>query len=601
MGQVEKSGSKNESKSKLKDAAYEEGVISTRFFLFSIVMGILGGFTGVAFHYLILGVRWFFFDFLLPFISLEVSGFNISIAFLPIFGSLFASIIFYRAKDGDKLKGSGIPVLIESMIFEQSKISAKVGIKKLFASSLTIGSGGSGGKEGPIALIGGSISSYLGNKFKISEKKRRIIVVSGLAAGISGIFHAPIGGAIFGIEVLIQGVSIINTLPIFLSSAIGALIGRFLLTEHFGAQIIESVVVELSDIVALEILVIVVFSIICGFIGVFWIKMLSGTSIIVKQWNIKSKYKPLIGSLITGITLLFFPVYGINGSGMDGIQKGLNLEYVAWLVVLLGFLKMVATASTIGSGNSGGIFGPTLYIGTMFGLAFGYFFDYIFPTISIDIHVFALIGMAAIFSASTLAPINIAIMVAEISHNFDMLPFLLISSIISYSVSRKIMGNKSIYTSRLQKEGINVKATSSLYLERTTLNQVVEGDLITIPSTFNLEEFTTLSEESKLIYFPVVSTQDNEIIGVISKVVAFNTPNEQWDKTEVDDLMDKDFTKMKGSTKLQEALDKMLEKDRDYVVVMSDTEIESKSIIKSNGIISKEKILNLLSTDGLEK
>ncbi len=536
--------------------------------LLGMVMGVIGGLSAVALSYLIDGIEYLIFALLIPEVSWIVNGYNLTLLFMPVIGSIFIVLIFYRKKMRKEIQGSGIPYILEKVTLEGADISPRVGVEKLIASGITLGTGGSAGKEGPIALIGGSFSSYLAKKFNLSQESKRTLVVCGLAAGIAGIFHSPIGGALFGIEILLQGISLIHTIPIFISSAIGTLVTRYLMDEHYGEDIFHHVDISMSNIGTVDIFLILFLAVILGLLGILWVEFLTKGVRSFGSWNIPHYLKPIFGSLLTGVILIFTFEDGIGGPGMDGIEKALDLQMTIALLFLLGFLKMVATTSTLSSGNSGGIFGPTLYIGCMFGVGFGAVFALIFPNQPIDPRLYGLIGMAVVFAASTQAPLNISLMIAEITNNIDLIPLLLLASIIGYLISRSQLKENNIYTRNLKEQGVLITKDSSYILNRVKLRNAMSKKIISVSPELSLDEFASFSQDHSMNQFPVLNLDESTPLGVIKKNQIWRVPFREWKNKKIKHIMDKDFQIIDIMASLQSALDKMEDDQISYLLVV---------------------------------
>ncbi|GAH83135.1 unnamed protein product, partial [marine sediment metagenome] len=241
-------------------------------------------------------------------------------------------------------------------------------------SAITIGSGGSAGREGPIAQIGSTVGSYIGNIFKLEPQQKKLLVVCGLSAGIAGTFNAPLGGAIFGMEILLRGIGIFNAMPVILASVVGVAVSASFLGQETAFH--------LSDIVLWkpqELPLFLLLGVIFGLISVIWVKVFYGSETIFEKIKIPESLKMGVGGLLTGVLIMFFPVYGIAGVGYEGIDLALAGSLAIGFAFLLGAIKILATSFTIGSGGSGGIFAPSLFIGAMFGVGFGGLFKLAFP------------------------------------------------------------------------------------------------------------------------------------------------------------------------------------------------------------------------------
>jgi len=196
----------------------------------AVLVGVVGGLGAIVFRKMIEFFQYLFFQVLLPLLTLEVAGVNLGVALLPAIGGLIVGPIILRV--APETKGHGVPEVLEAVALKGGFIRTRVAMVKILVSSLTIGSGGSVGREGPIAQIGSSFGSALGQWFNLEESYRKLLVVCGLSAGISSTFMAPLGGALFGLEVIYRGVAPYDVIPVFISSVVG----MFVTAEVFGME-----------------------------------------------------------------------------------------------------------------------------------------------------------------------------------------------------------------------------------------------------------------------------------------------------------------------------------------------------------------------------
>ena len=491
----------------------------------AVVMGIIGGLFAVLLHFLIEKITWFFLEFLLPFLSITIGGFNLGYILLPIIGGLLVGIIQIFVKDTE---GSGIPFLLESMTFRRAHISPKVGFFKTIVSAITIGSGGNAGKEGPIALIAASFGSFFGKKLKLRPEDKRLLMTCGLAAGIAGSFNSPLGGALFGLEILYQGITILASIPVFLSAIIGVLIAG----NIYGFDAKFSIDIDIAAIHPIEYAFFIIVGIICGLIAYFRFKIYRITENAFRKLKMPKYLKPALGGAFVGVAIMIFPSYGLYGSGFEGIQLALDAQFGLWLLLILGVLKILTMNSTIASGGSGGVFSPLLYIGCMFGGAIGILLDLIAPNVVSNPILYCILGAAAVFSASAQAPINISLVLAEMTQHFDVIPPLLITSITSFLVSRIFFKGSSIYTLTLGEKGHDLKSDTVSMLGKSQVHELMATNLITVSPDLPILEFAQVSSQNhNLNQFPVMNYGKLEGIAFLENLYAI--PYEDWNQITV--------------------------------------------------------------------
>ena len=556
-----------------------------KMYLLSAIIGVLGGGVAILLRISIDGIQYFFIDILLPILSIKVGNYNLGLLFLPVFGALIVGPIIF--KFSPETKGSGIPVLFESMALKGGKLRARVGLTKILVSSITIGSGGSAGIEGPIALIGANMGSIFGSKLHLNPMEKRLLMTCGLAAGIAGSFNAPFGGALFGLEILFQGVTLIESIPVFFAAAIGASIANL----YFGTN--HRIPFTLDSVNPQEFGIFLIVGMLFALIAFVWIKFYYGTLLSFKSLKIPEWLKPALGALCTGIIILLSPMeMGLYGSGIYGIQYVLESPLIfPSLYLLFGVLKMISTSSTIGSGGSGGIFGPSLYMGFMFGGFFGYSLDMLFPKLIENPQLYCFIGMAAFFSALTIAPLNITFILVEMTGVTYLIPPLLIASVASYFVSRILMRGTSIYTLLLKRGETSLKSETIFKMENIRVNDIMSTNLITVSPDLPILEFARLSSEhGDLNQFPVLDF--GKLVGIAYIDDLFTVNYGQWDSIAVKEIMKPIEVTISPKKSLQNCMDLMHEHELRAIMVTKEiiTDHDEKEIIL-NGILTHSDII----------
>jgi len=275
---------------------------------------------------------------------------------MPAIGGLLVGpIVTFFSKE---VKGHGVPEVMESIILRNGVIRPRVVLAKIVASSICIGSGGSSGREGPIVQIGSAIGSTVGQWLQVSPEKMRTMVAAGAAGGIAAAFNAPVAGALFAIEIIVSDFGVMQFSPIVISSVTSTVVSRYYL-GNYPAFIVP----KYSLVSPWELFFYAGMGILAGLTGLLFIKLLYKLEDVFDDWSFPNYLKPTIGGIFVGIIGIFFPA--IFGVGYEGINKALvgNLAWEFLLILLI--LKIIATSFTLGSGGSGGIFAPSLFIGAM--------------------------------------------------------------------------------------------------------------------------------------------------------------------------------------------------------------------------------------------
>jgi CIC family chloride channel protein len=553
------------------------------------IAGLAGGLGAIAFRYIIDLNSLLFFGYILPLISYDVNGYNLGIILLPALGGLIVGPLVM--KFAPETKGHGVPEVMEAVALKGGRIRKRVAFLKVLVSSITIGSGGSAGREGPIAQIGSTIGSILGQIFKLSAKDIRLLVVCGLSAGIAGTFNAPLGGAIFGMEILYRGIGLFNAVPIILASVIGAATASSVLGQQpaFIAPIVAAWGPE-------ELLLYISLGVIFGLISVAWVKTFYAFEDGFEKLRIPPHFKPALGGLATGVMITMYWQYGIMGVGYEGVNMVLAGQLSIALLLTLGIMKILATSFSIGSGGSGGIFAPSLYIGAMFGGAMGLIFEMVFPSLVDQPFTYALAGMGALFAGAAQAPLNVIVMIPEMSKNYALIPPLMASSVSSFFVAWLFLRGSSIYTIKLERRGIRLRMGRSFILDLIKVEEVMTKDVIAVNDDMPLMALEILFEEHHHMGYPVKS--DGEVVGIITLRDLQKVPHEDRSKVKVGDVATKDPIIVHPDDTVHSALDRMHEHGVGRLpVVDRDNPKHMVGIISRTDLVRAEEMAAQRATD----
>ncbi|ASJ04341.1 chloride channel protein [Thermococcus barossii] len=473
---------------------------------FSILAGIVGGIGAIVFRLAIGLVHGFFFGWLLPNVSYEVGGVNLGYVLLPTLGALVVTLFVIECPE---IKGNGIPEVIEAVIFKGGNIPGRFAVLKTIATAITIGSGGSVGREGPIGFIGASLTSILARWFNLSREMKKLLVTCGLAAGIAGTFNTPLAGAMFALEVVYMGAFSINLVPIFIAAVTGNALTLAVLNRAVEIDIPGDIGHTLPELPMFFLLGLGL-GLLAAFYARFLYRVVDGFS----ESRIPETLKPAIGGFGVGVLGMLFPAYGIFGIGYEGMKMAFYGELAIGLLIILGLVKMLATALTLGSGQSGGVFAPSLYIGTMFGAAFGQMVKILLPSLHPNPAVYALAGMAAFFSGMTQAPLTQILMVTELTRSYAVLPAVMTSATIGFLTARFFLGGESIYTLKLTRKGYHVKTGKPVILETISVGEIMTREPVYVTEEQTLFDVEHLIGETGHDCFPVVNGK-MEVVGII--------------------------------------------------------------------------------------
>ena len=470
------------------------------------IIGVGTGLGAVAFIWLIQHAKELFFGQSIFFLNHMVTHGDFWVILIPAIGGAIAGPIVYNfAKEA---KGHGVPEVMEAVALKGSIIRPRVAIAKSIASAVCIGSGGSAGREGPIIQIGSTIGSMIGQLFRMSSSRVTILVGCGAAAGISAVFNAPIAGVLFSLEIILGDFAIRTFSPVIFSSVIASIVSRAFLGNHPAF-----VVPAYSLVSAWEIPLYIGLGVMGGFVALAFTHSLYFMEDRFDALKIPGATKPIIGGLVLGVIGLFFPQ--VFSGGYETIGNALYGKLSIYLLIALIFLKIAATSLTLGSGNSGGIFAPSLFMGAVAGSLYGEVTHYLFPTVTASSGAYALVGMAAVVSGTTHAPITALLIVFEMTGDYKIVLPLMIAVVLSTLVAKWVT-NESIYTLKLARRGIKLKGGRDTdIMESIVVSEVMDTDFNAIRDIMPFNQVLNVMENSKATCFPVVDYRGH-IVGTLS-------------------------------------------------------------------------------------
>ncbi len=435
---------------------------------------------------------------------------------VPVIGGLLVGPLILFAQEA---KGHGVPEVMQALIIRGGRIRARVAAAKITASALCIGTGGSAGREGPIVQVGSALGSSIGQILRLSDDRIRNLVGCGAAAGIAATFNAPIAGVVFAIEVLMCNLQVRSFGNVVIAAVSSSIVSRFFL----GTRPAFSVPIH-SMVSPTSLLFYLLLGCLSAFVGIMFIRMLNRAEIIFDSWDFPQIYKPAVGAALLGVTgmlFMFLPssegimMPYMYGSGFHFIEQVMLEEVPFWILFLLIFLKPLATSFTLGSGNSGGVFAPSLFIGAMLGGCLGIVLEHYFPEVSGGAGAYALVGMAALFGATARAPLTAMLIVFEMSNDYLMILPLMVAGI-SATYLAQWLHPESIYTIKLAKRGIRFFEGRDLdIMQGVKVEEVMRTQVVTIHKDKSVSELMALFQETNLLGFPVV-TEGKRLWGIIT-------------------------------------------------------------------------------------
>ncbi len=432
--------------------------------LVSVVIGLLGGLWAVAFRECIrLGqvLAWHTHEYSLDYIRALPAWWKVA---APAGGGLIVGcIIYFFAAEA---KGHGVPEVMESVVLRGGRIRPRVVLAKMVASGVCIASGGSAGREGPIVQIGAAVGSTVGQWLGIGERRLRTLVGCGAAAGIAGTFNAPVAGALFAVEIILGDFGVAQFSPIVISSVAATVVSR-----HFLGDFPAFEVPRYTLISPFELLAYAGLGVLAGLAALLFIRMLYGAEDFFDRLRIPGPIKPVIGGALVGVIALRFPeVFGV---GYEAINEALRNKLVLPVLLVLVVAKIVAVSLTIGSGGSGGIFAPSLFIGAMLGGAVGTGIHTVWPNTTGGPGAYALVGMGAVVGAATHAPITAILIIFELTNDYKIILPLMITCISATLLATQLQ-RASIYTLKLLRRGVEIQRGQTVNI----LRHLTAGDVM---------------------------------------------------------------------------------------------------------------------------
>lgn len=401
----------------------------------AIFIGIVTGTAALAFNKLVDIFSYIFFES--PFFISNISG-KLRFFFIPILGGAIIGIInklFLHKED----EGFGLSRVVDELKhINKFLMKPRLVAIKILQTIVTIGSGLSAGRQGPMIHLGGAIGSTIGYKFNFSKRKLRILIGCGVAGSIAGVFNAPIAASLFVLEILMNKECLEYFAPIVISSITSVIITRTLI----GDSAFLAVGGDFGIINYKELLFYVVLGSLLGIVAVCYMKLIFYVKRNIRKIKINSVFYPIIGAVGVAFIGYFLPqIFDIEYGTIKKIVEG---SFQLKLLVLIFFGKLFATALTLGSGGVGGVFVPGIFIGATFGSIFGTVLDQLASPMIFNINTYSLVGMGAMFAAFANAPITATIILLELTDNYTIILPILLACAVS-SVTTQLIFPKTIY------------------------------------------------------------------------------------------------------------------------------------------------------------
>jgi len=473
-----------------------------------------------------------------------------------------AGVAFLVGRFAPEAKGHGVPEVLDAIYYHSGVIRPVVAVIKSLASALSIGSGGSIGREGPIIQIGASFGSTVGQIIHLPPWQRITLIAAGAGAGIAATFNTPVGGVLFAMEVMLHEVSARTIIPLAISTATATYVGRLCLGPYpsFVIPALETPYFHVTN--PLLLLSFVGLGILLGVVSTGYIRSIYAFEDFFEQ-RVKGNYytRHMSGMLVVGLLMDLLMVrwghYYIQGVGYSTVQDVLTGALSTLHVLLLLFLlKLLVTSLTLGSGASGGIFSPALFLGATLGAAYGLVLQWAYPNVDAGVSAFAVAGMAGVVGGATGAAMASIVMIFEMTLDYRVIIPITITVAMSYGV-RKALCPESIYSLKLTRRGHYVPAALHASVNQLRhAKDVMQRDVTALPATTTLDTFAkTVLERPQQSHFLVFDGE--RIVGVVGREAALGALNHACPAPTLGAVANRRFVVVPADAALADVLGKM--------------------------------------------
>ncbi len=545
-------------------------------FFFATLIGLLSGIAAWAFRLLIGFIHnlAFYGQFSADYdanLHAEPSTWGWFVILVPVIGGI--GVIWLVKNFAPEAKGHGVPEVMDAVYHRRGRMRGIVSLVKAVASAITIGTGGSLGREGPIVMICSAFSSMIGQWLKMPMNQRNLMIACGAAGGIAATFNAPLGGILFAIELLLLTVNRYTVVPVIISAVIAANIGRWMIGPAPAFLIpTEDLAVGADNPLVLAIYF--PFAALVGLVALVFIKGIYWSEEWFERLPLGPYQRHILGMLALG--LLFQAIYLYSGHYyVQGVGYATIQDLVTRSLTSPGFIlfilaaKMLATMLTIGSGGSGGVFSPSLFLGAAVGGAFGYGLVALFPDIGVDPAAFALVGMASMVAATTSAPMMAAIMTYEMTLDYGVVLPVMVGVAVAYAV-RHHFSEGDIYTIKLMRRGRSVpQGRYSDLSSHVMFDEIMDKEV----KFAQADEVITGSEQTCCVV-----DDEGKVIGVVYPI-----SYRKGIEFRARDAMVTEFIVVQSGMTLRQVFQKIREHEQSVAVVTSDGSSNAEKVI---GVVS---------------
>jgi CIC family chloride channel protein len=576
-------------------------VLPFSFFFLSILIGIVAGLGAVAFR----GLIAFFHNLLFlgelsvvydANIHTPVSPWGPLVILVPVIGAF--GVAFLVKNFAPEAKGHGVPEAMDAIYYNKGIIRPVVAVIKSLASALSIGSGGSVGREGPIVQIGSSFGSTLGQILRMPVWQRITLIAAGTGGGIAATFNTPIGGMLFALEITLHEVSVKTLVPVAISTVTATYVGRIFFGTHpsFIIPAFETPYFHVAN--PLVLLTYVGLGVIIGGISAIYIKSIYGFEDFFES-HIKGSYykRHMFGMALMGIMMYLLMVtlghYYIEGVGYSTVQDVLagNLSQLHLLLILF-ILKLFATSVTLGSGASGGIFSPSLYMGATLGGGYGILVHHLFSGLNVAAPAFAVAGMAGMVGGATGAAMAAIVMIFEMTLDYTVIIPITVTVAISYGV-RKLLSRESIYTMKLVRRGHTIpESLQANFQQLKRAREIMDTRFAPVAASDSLDDLARIAAEQPEVSWFLV-TDASKVIGFLTKEGVLTPLCRLREAVSLGEIADRQYVTVAEEATLFDVMDSMRLGHVEAAMITQETRSVSPDRVK--GLITKHQIGDTLA------
>jgi CIC family chloride channel protein len=507
---------------------------------------------------------------------------------IPLVGGLLVALIgwFFRVQT----RGGGITTIMQAVSLKGGVISVRQTVPRDWAAIVTIATGGSLGREGAMALLASAIGSYTGRRCKLSTQQLRVLVCASAAAALAAVYNAPIGGSLFALEILMGNFALEVLGPVVVVSVISTLVFRSCMGNLPRFEVPHYELVS-----AWELLPYLALGVLSGLVSLLFMRTMFGSQYVFEKLPVPKWIKPALGMALVGVIGVWYP--HVYGNGFEAVNLNLRGELPILLLLALIPLKMLASSMTFGSGCAGGLFTPSLMLGSLIGGAFGYEVHHLFPHVTAEQGAYALVGMGGLLAGMTHAPLTAIMMIFEQTNNYQIVLPLMFVCIVSHFTTR-LFKARSMEEEQLHRRGVVLPTgLEAGVMQSLRVEDIMHDDVSavshSVPFPMIVEQF--LKEPYSNLY---VVNSEGKFLGAIRlhSMKDMLHQGESLSSVIADDLVDDSFQFVTPRQNLADAMDIFWRENAERLPV-----INNPTDRKLIGWISKRDLLGVYSQEIMRK